>query len=98
MKSILLLVCTFGSLLIIGCSDTNVLNPQVTTEPDFVPNFSKISTEELAQAIEEEDVDDELLAEVLSVNYTTETEKDLPEINDISEEELMKYLEKEGEL
>lgn len=73
-------------------------SPQATTEPDFVPNFSNISTEELAQAIEEEDVDDELLAEVLPVNYTTETEKDLPQIDDISEEELVKYLEKEGEL
>jgi hypothetical protein len=52
----------------------------------------------LAQAIEAEDIDDELLAEVLPVNYTIETEKDLPQIDDISEEELMKYLEKEGEL
>lgn len=65
---------------------------------DFVPNFSQISTEELQQAIEDEHIDDDLLAEVLPVNYTTEVATDLPEIEDISEEELLKYLEKEGEL
>lgn len=76
------------------------LLPQKTQEntQDFAPNFSQISTEELQQAIENEDIDEDLLAEVLPVNYTPQTAKDLPEIDDISEEELLNYLEKEGEL
>ncbi len=65
---------------------------------DFAPNFSQISTEELQQAIEDEHIDEDLLADVLPVNYTNEMVKDLPEVDDISEEELLKYLEKEGEL
>lgn len=81
----------FGAMWLIP---DNLSSPQ----PDFEPNFSQISTEELEEALEDEILDDELLAEVLPVSYLTKEEKDLPQIDDISEEELMRYLEKEGEL
>lgn len=76
------------------------LMPQepVIQEIEVVPNFSHISTEELQEAIEAEDIDDEMFAEVMPVSYTSGTSEDLPQVDDISEEELLKYLEKEGEL
>ncbi len=77
------------------------LMPEKTTptnDANFAPNFSHISTQELQEAIDAEDIDDALLAQVISVNYTPATQTDLPQVDDISEEELLQYLEKEGEL